>query len=306
MSRKDYYKLLNVDKKASEADIKTAFKKLAREYHPDVNPNDKVAEEKFKEISEAYEVLGDKKKRQQYDQMGTFNFGRSGPTDPHSQNYWQNVHFDDVDINDIFGDIFGFGGPKRGRRQGQVRYGFNQQQSRARTGSDISWTLPLNFMDAVNGTEKQILLTDGKKVKVKIPAGVVTGSKVRLAGKGNPGVAGGKAGHLIIEIEVKGHKTFKREGDDIHVNVEISVAEALQGAKVSVPTIHGDVTMKIPAGSQSGQKLRLKGKGAPNLKTKNSGNQYVHLLIKLPTDLSDKEKKEIIKIIEKHKVTEKT
>jgi curved DNA-binding protein len=303
MAKEDYYKVLGVTKKATQDDVKKAFKGLARKYHPDINPDDKAAEEKFKTISEAYEVLGDEQKRRQYDQMGRFDFGNSGPSNPHNQNYWQNVHFNDVDIEDIFGDIFGAGGPRRGRKAGRMNYEYGRQNpQRQRKGSDINWTLPIPFLDAANGTEKQILLTDGKKIKVKIPAGVNTGSKVRVSGKGNPGISGAKAGDLIIEIEAKGHKYFRREGQDVHLDVDVSLSEALIGTKIPVPTITGNVDLKIPKGIQSGQKLRLKGKGIKALKGSSYGDHYVHVMIKLPKDLKESEVKKIVEIIEKHPV----
>lgn len=302
MARKDYYQVLGVTKSVTQDEIKTAFKKLARKYHPDVNPGDKAAEDKFKEISEAYEVLGDDKKRKQYDQFGSFDFGGGGPQNPYSQNYWQSVNFNDVDLNDIFGDIFGFGGPKRGRKAGRVNYDFGSGRQRTRDGADIHWNLPIDFLDAATGCEKQILLTDGKKVKVKIPAGVTTGSKIRLSGKGNPGIAGGAEGDLIIETTVNFHPYFNRDDDDIHLDVDITLLEALRGAKIQVPTITGSVELKIPAGSQSGQKLRLKGKGVPNLKTKVPGHQFLNLQIKVPIDFSADEIEKLSKVMESHKV----
>lgn len=310
MAKKDYYKVLGISKDASEADVKTAFKKLARKYHPDVNPDNKEAEEKFKEISEAYEVLGDAKKRKQYDQYGRFDFGGGGPQDPFQQGYWQNVNMNDIDINDIFGDIFGFGGgAKRGRTRGPSGFsGFGAggpRHTSAQNGQDINWSLPIDFLEAVNGCEKQLLLTDGKKVNVKIPAGVETGSKIRLAGKGHPGVAGGKAGNLIIETKVSNHSYFKRDGDDIHVNVDVPLHEALNGTKMAVPTISGSVQLSIPAGAQSGQKLRLKGRGVPNLKTKTPGHQYVHLFVRYPENLSEDEKRVFSEILQKHGVKER-
>lgn len=301
---KDYYKVLGIEKSSSHDDVKKAFKNLAKKYHPDKNPGDKAAEEKFKEISEAYEILGDEAKRKQYDQFGAYDFGPGG--NPYTQGYRPNINYDNIDFDDILGEIFGFGGPKRGRRSQRgvnFDFGFGGAPFGAqagRNGSDINWTLPLDFLEAVNGCEKQILLADGKKVKVKIPSGVETGSKIRLSGKGNPGVAGGQAGDLIIEAQVREHDAFKREGDDIHYNLEIGVLEALQGAKIAVPTISGSVEMRIPAGSQSGQKMRLKDKGVVNLKTKTPGHQYVHLLIKIPTDLTEDEKAHLAKILSKH------
>lgn len=309
MSGKDYYKILDVAKTATHDEIKAAFKSLAKKYHPDRNPGDKAAEEKFKELSEAYEVLGDVEKRKRYDQFGSFDFGGRGPQDPFSQGFWQQGGFNQVDMEDIFGDIFGFGGAQRGRRSGKVKFDFGdlgggfsggRRASPGRDGTDVTWALPIDFLEAVQGCEKQILTSDGSKVKVKIPAGVDTGSKIRVAGKGNPGVAGGKAGDLIIETEVKPHPYFIRDGDDIHLDVDVSVIEAVKGASITVPTIQGDVSLKIPKGSRGGQKMRLKGKGVPNLKTKQPGNQVVRLNVVVPIDLTDDEAKHLEKILSRH------
>lgn len=297
MAKKDYYKLLGLNKSASADEIKAAFKKLAKQYHPDRNPDNKAAEEKFKEISEAYEVLGDPGKRQKYDQFGHFDFGGSGPQDPFSQGYWQQGGFSQVDLNEIFGDLFGMGGPKRGRRS-RMHFDFGDPggfgggpfgTAQGRDGTDINWTLPLDFLEAANGCEKQILLHNGEKVKVKIPAGVDTGSKIRLKGKGNPGVAGGQAGDLIIETKVEPDDRFRREGDDVHVDVDVPLLDALRGGRVNVPTIHGPVELKIPKAVQSGQKMRLKDKGIANLKSRVRGHQFVHILIQVPQDLSEQE-----------------
>lgn len=303
---KDYYKVLGVAKSASAQEIKSTFKKLARKYHPDLNPNDKAAEEKFKAVSEAYEVLSDDKKRRQYDQFGSYDFGGAGPQNPYAEGFWQSTGFAQADLEDIFGEIFGFGGPKRGRRsRGRTDFGFGGApfgSQRGRDGSDIQWTLPVSFLEAAVGCEKQILLNDGKKVVVKIPAGVSQGSKIRLPGKGNPGVGGGKPGDLIIETLVGDHPFFRRAGDDIHLDVDLSLSEALLGTKIAIPTVHGPVDLKIPKGSQGGHMLRLKDKGITNLKTHVPGHQYVHLNIKLPQDLSDVEVRLITDIVEKHPV----
>ncbi|OVE81313.1 hypothetical protein BVY03_03775 [bacterium K02(2017)] len=308
MAQNDYYKTLGITKTASQADVKSAFKKLAKKYHPDLNPDNKAAEEKFKKISEAYEVLGDEKKRKQFDQYGAFNFGSGGPRNPYSQEYWKsNNNINDIDLEDIFGDIFGFGGPKRGRRSSRssFNYGDNFKQQRSRNGSNINWSLKIDFLDAVNGCDKQILLSDGNKVKVKIPEGVDTGSKIRLAGKGNPGVAGGKAGDLIIETKVNSHAYFKREKNNIHIDMDISLSEAINGASVQVPTLTGKVQLKIPAGTQSGQQLRLKGKGVKNLKSKKHGDLYIHLLVKYPEKLSEQEKEDLSKILNNHSIIDR-
>ncbi len=301
----DYYKILGVEKGASDDAIKKSFKKLARQYHPDLNPGDAEAEKKFKQVSEAFEVLSDAAKRKQYDQFGSFNFGQGGPQNPYSQDFWQSSGFSQVDMDEIFGDIFGLGGRQRGRRAGRVHFDFGGTGGHPfgggaspRDGGDLTWQLPIDFLDAALGCEKQILLSDGKKIKVKIPAGVETGSKIRVPGKGHPGVAGGRAGDLYIETEVRPHAYFQRIGDDIHLDLPISVTEALQGAKIEVPTIQGPVTVKIPALSQSGHKLRLKEKGVVGLKNKQPGDQYVKLLIQLPKTLAEKDKEQILKVMQ--------
>lgn len=303
---KDYYQVLGLERSASQDEIKKTFKKLARQYHPDLHPNDKVAEEKFKAISEAYEVLSDDKKRKQYDQYGSFDFGDKGPQNPFNQGFWQSAGFAESDLNDIFGDMFGFGSAKQTRRNRSAHFDFEgspfgrQGAQQSRQGQDIQWTLPLDFIEAAQGCEKQILLTDGKKVKVKIPSGVDNGSKIRLRGKGNPGVAGGQDGDLIIEMKVAEHPFFKRDKDDIHLDVEISVMEALLGAKISLPTLSGNIDLKIPAHSQSGQVLRLKNRGIPNAKTQESGHQYVHLLVKIPQNISDEDLNTLQEIFSKY------
>lgn len=300
---KDYYKILGIEKSATHDEVKKAFKKLARQHHPDLNPGDKKAEEKFKEASEAYEVLGDEKKRKQYDQFGAYDFGDSGPQNPYSEGFWQSSGFAQADIEDIFGEIFGMGGPKRGKR-GRVVHGFGGGspfgQTVGRDGSDVQWTLPLDFIEAATGTEKHILLNNGQKLKVKIPAGVETGSKIRLAGKGNPGVGGGRSGDLIIETQVALHAQFRREENDIHVDVDVPLATALTGGKISVPTIAGAVEMKIPRPVQGGQVLRLKDRGVQNFKTKDVGHQYVHLNITIPQGLRDEDVEKIVKVLRAH------
>jgi DnaJ-class molecular chaperone len=300
---KDYYKILGIEKSATHDEVKKAFKKLARKHHPDLNPGDKKAEEKFKEASEAYEVLGDEKKRKQYDQFGAYDFGGSGPQNPYSEGFWQQSGFAQADIEDIFGEIFGMGGPKRGRR-GRVVHGFGGGspfgQSAGRNGSDVQWTLPLDFIEAATGAEKHILLNNGQKIKVKIPAGVETGSKIRLTGKGNPGVAGGQDGDLIIETQVAPHSLFRREGDDIHVDVDVPLSVALTGGKISVPTIAGAVEMKIPRPVQGGQVLRLKERGVPNLKTKVMGHQFARLNITIPQGLTESDIEKIVALLKQN------
>lgn len=313
---KDFYKVLGVPKGASKDEIRKAFKKLARQYHPDVNPGDKKAEDKFKEISEAYDVLSDEKKRKKYDTYGSADFdgfgggpGRSSRSyyssyNPYESSNKYSTQFEFGDLGDIFGDIFGAGaGAQAGTHQSRRSAGFNPayEQNSARKGRDLSFTIDLDLNEAVAGCEKKIRLPNGTTFKVKIPEGVESGSKVRLSGKGEPGYNGGPAGDLFIIPQIKEHEYFKREGDDLYLHLPISVVEALKGAKIKVPTLDGAVNMKIPAQAQSGQKLRLKEKGVPNIKTKKRGDLYIILEVKVPKDLSEKDVEALEKILQSSK-----
>jgi len=305
---KDYYKMLGVSKTASQADIGKAFKKLARKYHPDVNPGDKKAEETFKGISEAYEVLSNKDKRKKYDTYGSVDVGGFPGGGGRSYTYTYNPfeggqakygrEFDFNDLSDIFGDVFGgMGGVKGGQKRRPGRTYGPQYQRAPIKGKDLHFSISLDLLDAIKGCEKKVKLSNGVTFKVKIPAGVSDGSKIRLAGKGEPGHNGGSPGDLFIEPKIKSHPFFRRKEDDIELDLPLNLSEALAGAKVKVPTINGSVEMKIPAGSQSGQKMRLKGKGAKNLKTKKLGDQYVILQVRVPENLDVKTKEEVLQSI---------
>lgn len=300
MAAKDYYKVLGVEKTTPEAEIKKAYKKLAFKYHPDKNPGDAKAEERFKEISEAYAVLSDKKKRAQYDQFGSSGF---------HQRYSQEDIFKGANLNDIFremgfsssggNDIFGqmFGGSARGRRQSSFRMddlfggggGFGAQPVR---GQDLSLELTVDFMDAFNGCEKTVEYVHGNKkqgVKVKVPAGISSGQKLRLAGKGAPGQGG--SGDMFFTIIVAEHPVFKREGNDVVIDQAIKISDAVFGTSLEVPTPHGNRKVKIPAGIQSGTKLRLKGLGMPHFGKNDQGHAYVRVAVTTPKHLSDAQKK---------------
>lgn len=301
---KDYYSMLGVAKAATAAEIGKAFKKLARKYHPDVNPGDKKAEEKFKDISEAYEVLSNKDKRKKYDTYGSADF-EGFPGGGYSRTYTYNPFeggqakygggFNVDDLSDIFGDLFGMGGVQAKRKRGYGKTYRPAYQKVPSKGKDLHFSIDLDFLDALKGCEKKIRLSNGVTFKVKIPAGVSDGSKIRLAGKGEPGLFGGAAGDLFIEPKIKSHPHFRRKGNDIEIDLPITLTEAIEGGKVKVPIIDGSVEMKIPAGSQSGQKMRLKGKGVKDLKTKARGDQYVIFQVKLPDKLDAKTKEEILK-----------
>jgi molecular chaperone DnaJ len=354
----DYYKILGVSKKASLADIKKAYRKLARTYHPDLNPGDKVSEKKFKEITEAYEVLKDPEKRKQYDMFGRVggNYrgsGRSGSP------------FDGFDFNtsgshsfgDIFETIFGGGG-------GPGTTGQNRRKPEP--GEDLRYSINLSFVDAAQGIETPIQMVrkepcavcSGKgidpsaskitcprcrgigkvqkqtgfmkfsspcgscggsgtipgkncnacggegrvdnvnKIRARIPAGVDNDSTVKLGGKGNAGRFGGSTGDLIITINVSGHKFYKRSGSNLEIQLPVTYLEAALGGKVEVPTLEGTTLLKIPPGTASGQKLRLKGKGIIHPKTKSKGDMIVEIKI-VPPPTTDLEVRKLLKKIEK-------
>lgn len=303
MATKDYYQVLGVEKKASEAEIKKAYKKLAFKYHPDKNQGDQKAEERFKEISEAYAVLSDKNKRAQYDQFGSSGF---------HQRYSQEDIFRGADLNDIFREmgfstggsdmfsqIFGAG---RGRRSGmRIEDIFGGAQGggyspgfQSARGQDLSLNLSIDFMDAVTGCEKTVEYMHGgtrQGVKVKVPAGIDTGQKLRLAGKGAPGPGGSRAGDMFITITVSDHPVFKREGSDVIIDRQIQISEAVFGTSLEVPTPHGDRKVKIPPGIQSGTKMRLKGLGLPRFGKNGQGDAFVRVSIITPKHLTDSQKK---------------
>ena len=288
MARKDYYKILGVDKGASDDELKKAFRGLAKKYHPDLHPGDKKAEASFKEANEAYGILSDAEKRRRYDlgEQVTFEgFPGGGPGGPGGFGGQGGFDFTEFTGNlggmeDIFGDIFG--GGRGGRGPGR---GINIPQQ----GRDTEYSLQVDFMHAVKGTEIEVTVKRGaraEKLKVRIPPGIHDNSRVRVAGKGGPGTGGGPPGDLYILTNVKPHPYFKRKGDDIYLDVPVTIAEALLGAEVEVPTIDGTSTIKVPPGTQGGGKLRIRGKGAPLTNArrgqKKRGDQYVLLRIALP------------------------
>lgn len=342
---KDFYKILGVDKNASQDEIKKAYRKLARKYHPDLNPGDKVAEQKFKELNEAYEVLGDPKKRQEYDQYGTSPFGAGGPGYEGFRTYDFGETFGFGTFSDIFSDLFG----ARTRTGPEARY---------IKGQDLVTSLELSFEEAFSGVTKVITynrevncnvcngsgaessqvcdvcngagstrtsrgffkmsqpcpacggtgikvkkvckacrgqgrILKTETVKVKIPKGADTGSRVRLKGMGNAGMGGGPPGDLHIEIRVKPHPIFKRKGDDVYLDLPITFSEAALGAKIEIPTPDGVAAMTIPPGTQGGQRFKLSGKGFPSPKTGLRGNQYVDIKVVVPKNLDNKAKQTV-------------
>ncbi len=357
---KDYYQILGVSRNASIEEIKKAYRKLARKYHPDVNPGNKKAEEKFKEISEAYSVLGDPKKRKEHDQFGAYQSAHSGQRAYSTGTNFGDFSFGGFDFShfgrDIFQDLFG----------GSSKQKQSYQAYQPIKGEDMHYTINITFMDSIKGLNTKISINrpvtcsqcggsgyipgsneticpdchgTGQKIMskgpmrlsaacptchgigkirgvrcikcrgsgieqkrenimVKIPPGVTNGSKVRIPGKGAAGKNSGPPGDLYIITNVTPHPFFIRVGDNINIKLPISITEAALGAQVEVPTIDGKVTMKIPPGTQNGQKLRLRNKGAPLLRANKKGDQVVEIQVVLPKNLAERSK-ELLREFEK-------
>lgn len=342
---KDYYEILGIDKKASPDDIKKAFRKLARKYHPDLNPGDKNAEEKFKDINEAYEVLKDEKKRTEYDRFGKSPFAEGGPGFDF-RTYTSGDRFDFGGFGDIFSDMFGAGS------------GFERMDTR---GPDLVMGMELSLEEAFSGITKPISFNrdvtcstckgmgaetfeqcstckgtgkittskgffkmaqacgacggSGRKItkackqcggsgrifrtetiKVKIPAGADTGSKVKVRGMGGAGQGNGPAGDLQIGITVKHHPIFSRKGEDLYIDLPVTFGEAALGSKIEVPTIDGFAAMTLPPGTQSGQKFKLSGKGFPSARTGRRGDLFVAVKVMVPKTIPEKAKATITEI----------
>jgi len=290
---KDPYSVLGVAKTASAEEIKKTYRKLAKKLHPDMNPGDKKAEERFKEVSGAFEVIGDPKKRALFDEFGEIST-RPGFDEAKAREFQRQAAegafggfrgggfsggFDPADVESMFGDLFG-GGRGR-RRRGPV----------PTPGDDVEAAIEVDLRDAVLGAEREINFSrngEPVRLKVKIPPGVETGSRVRLPRQGGPGEMGGEPGDLYLRITVREHPTVRVQGRDLLLDLPITPLEALQGAEVTAPTFEGAVKLKIPPGSQGGRKLRLRGRGLPALKGGNTGaprgDLYVVLQIILPPD----------------------
>ncbi len=352
---KDYYQILGVPRNASQAEIKKAYRKLARKYHPDLNPGDKTAEAKFKEIQEAYSVLSDPKKRAQYDQFGFVGNVPPGAEESSPFSGFEGFDFSDygsATFRDIFEVFFGERATKR--------------TAEPERGEDLHYTIKLGFEDAINGVQTKIRLNrlvscpscgglgfisssgsnrcptcggrgrttvqrgfmrfssecptcggtgrmpgamcsfchgegriqSSETINVRIPAGVDTGSKVRIAGKGNAGRRGGPPGDLYISIEVAPHSLFHREGNNIYIKVPITISEATLGAKIEVPTLTGKTTIRIPPGTKSGQKFRIRGLGVPIAGGRARGDQFVEVTI-VPPPFQDQRVRELMKELER-------
>ena len=286
MAKRDYYEVLGVSKNASDDEIKKAYRKLAVKYHPDRNPGDKEAEAKLKEINEAHEVLSDKQKRARYDQFGhagvggasgnPFGGGASGNPFGGFNYNGQSFNFDfggAGGFEDILGSLFGFGGPRRPRR-----------------GADYQTSVTLTFEEAIFGTTKEIS-ANGENIKVKIPAGIDDGMSIRLKGKGGDAPEGGsERGDLYVKVRVKPHKNLTREGAIILSEETISMVDAALGCEIDVETVDGKITMKVPAGTQSGTPFKLSGHGVPFRNDGDRGPHIVTVIVETPKNLTKKQK----------------
>ena len=272
---KNPYEVLGVAATASAAEIQSAYRKLAKKLHPDLNPGDKGAEEKFKEVAAAYDLLSDADKRKRFDageidesgaERPQHHYYRDYATSDHGDRYADASGFSDfMDQDDAFAELL--------RRS---------QQARAnRRGQDLHYHLAVDLVDSITGATKRLTLPDGGTIEVKIPAGLVDGQTLRLKGKGAPGSGKGGPGDALIEVEVRPDRRFTRDGDDITLELPISLTEAVLGGQVRVPTPTGDVTMSVPKGSNTGTKLRLRGRGAPR-RSGGQGDQFVQLKVVLP------------------------
>jgi curved DNA-binding protein len=289
----DYYKVLDVEKSASDEAIKKSYRKLALKYHPDRNKGDKAAEEKFKEISEAYAVLSDKDKKRQYDQYGDAKFHQQYSQEDIFRGADFSTVFKDFDMggfDNIFSRIFSGGGGFSGGQAG----GFGGQQQQQQKGQDAEYPLTIGFHESFTGSERQISysLGDGSShnITLKIPAGAKSGAKLRVAGKGLKSPYGGRPGDLIVVLKVAEHPTFKRVDDDIELGLPLKISEALLGCSIDVETLDGAKKVKIPAGVKPGTKVRLKGLGFPKPgKSGVRGDLYVVIELRIPEKLTSQQ-----------------
>jgi DnaJ-class molecular chaperone len=312
MEFKDYYQTLGVTKSASDKEVKQAFRKLARKHHPDVNPGDKAAEARFKEINEAYEVLGDPEKRKKYDELGAnwrmyeqaqqqgqpwpggspfgegpqggawnINMGGPGGYRTMTQEEMEELFGNQDPFSDFFNTFFGGGGAREARSKGRAR---------SQKGRDIEHAVELTLEEAFHGATRRISIKQGghaRSVDVRIPAGVRDGSRVRAAGEGESGSSGGPAGDLYLRVQTRPHAVFERKGDDLHTKVALPVTTAVLGGEAQVPTMTGSVRLKIPETTQGGQVFRLKGHGMPVVgKPDTRGDLYATVDVQLPRSLT--------------------
>jgi len=321
--KRDYYEILGISRNATQEEIKRAFRKKARQYHPDVNPNDPTAEEKFKEINEAYEVLRDPKTRELYDKYGhDFRKFKDMPPGwrpggrPGTYTYtWTSSGPGEVKINfeEIFGSSGGFGGFSSFLEDlfsdifdisGKSGFGGRRTVFHPRAGDDLKYVLEVDFEEAFKGTTKHIRIQKPgipeppKTIKVKVPPGVKTGTKLRIAGEGMPGMDGGPPGDLYIEIRVKPHRLFKRKGDDLIATVPIKISQALLGAKIPIPSLDGRIKLTVPPGTSSGTKFRIPNRGFPKINTNRRGDLIIEVKIEVPKYLTPEQRRIATKLAE--------
>ncbi len=297
---KDYYKVLGVGKDASQDEIKQRYRKLARKYHPDANKDNPQAEEKFKELGEAYEVLKDPEKRKKYDQLGANwkQYQNTGWPGGGQKTYTYDFGGQGFNFGDMGGSFSDFFEMFFGSRADDFGAGFTGGRGRARTaqakGQDLQSEINITLKEAYLGTQRSISLQkerNTRTVNIKIPPGIKDGGKIRLAGEGGPGRGGGPSGDLYLVVNISKHPFFTRKGDDLYCEVPVNIKEALYGAKIDIPTFEGKVLAKLPPKTQSGKTLRLKGKGMPRLKGAGKGDLYAKVKIMLPEKLTQEQKK---------------
>lgn len=294
-AKRDYYEVLGVSRNADDSAIKKAYRKLAKKYHPDTNAGNRQAEEKFKEATEAYDILSNPEKRKLYDRFGHGAFDGSGAENAGDYGSYHEYHFENGDMDDILKQMFGggFQGSFGGFGGGFGRGSFSQD------GSHVEADISVSFDEAAFGCEKVVHLADPsgnvpQSLQVRIPAGIDTGQSIRLRGKGNPGVGGGKPGDLLLKVHVGSRPGFERQGMDVYTTVTIPFTTAVLGGEAAVQTLYGNVICKIAEGTQSGTKIRLKGKGIVSMKDKKSrGDQYVTVQIQVPRNLSEDAKQKL-------------
>lgn len=280
----DLYSVLGVSKDASQADIKRAYRKLAKKFHPDLSPGDAGKAGRFQRVGAAYDILGDPEKRRRYDageidasgqEQPQRQFYREYANADAGQRYHSTAGFEDfADVSDLFSDLFG----RSGRASRGKAHGFSAR------GADVRYHLDVDFMDAAKGVKRTVPLPDGQTIELTIPAGVRDGQTLRLRGKGQPGTGDSLTGDAHVEITVKPHPLFRRDGNDIEIDVPITFDEAVLGAKIEIPTISGTVSLSVPKGTSSGRRLRLKGKGICPA-NQSAGDQIVRLKIVLPDEI---------------------
>jgi curved DNA-binding protein len=293
MSESDYYRILGVNKNASESDIKKAYRKLAMKYHPDHTKGDKKAENKFKKISEAYAVLSDKEKRQQYDTYGSSGF---------HQRFSQEDIFRNFDFSDILRE-FGLGGEGMRFSFGGSPFESRGGQRKPAKGSDLEYEMPLTLREIASGTSKVITIQKQgftENLTVKIPKGMIAGKKIRLAGKGKPSPYGGSHGNLYIKSRLTEDPVFRSDNYDLSTNHTIKLTDAILGTTISVPTLEGkELSLRIPPGTRHKTKMRLVGHGLPHMKNNNTkGDLYVQIQINMPKQLTDEQKNLVLRLAE--------